>query len=172
MSQVKTQNIEEQANCNDSSCLIESYDNVRIYMPDEGDSIVGAFCGNPFEWNVHWVEEHYENCAPSFCKYCQLGLPSVTRIMLNFYTVPENAMKVIDGNGKWFRSIFKFFELYGIDDWLYEIKRHKGMGKSPTSYEITKKEEIDDRLKAKIKKTPLNLLDEVAEACSGNGMDF
>jgi len=68
---------------------------IFVRLANNGDKIVGAFCGDPYAREVIWTGERYEQFDENNSAH-QGKRPSL-RVMLNFYVPAEGAMKVIEG---------------------------------------------------------------------------
>ena len=112
-----------------------------IRLKNDGDKIVGAFCGDPHTRYVLWTGERVEDYDPSNPAHKDQK-PSL-RIMVNFYVPAENAMKVYEGGVKWFRDVAKVRAKYGLDKWTFEIERHGVVGDNKTTYSILPDEKVD-----------------------------
>jgi len=123
---------------------------IFIRLSNNGDKVVGAFCGEPHAREVHWTGEKYEECTGDGCPHCSGGKRPSLRVMLNFYVPAENEMKVIEGGTNWFKDVIKVRDKYGLAKWLFEIERHGESGDPKTTYSILPEEKIDDELRAKI----------------------
>ncbi len=131
-----------------------------VKLKNDGDKVVGAFVGDPFARDKHWVDNSSVECEGEGCPHCEKKRPSM-KISLNFYVPEENAMKIIEGGVKWFKGVVKVREKYGFDNWLFEIERHGEAGSTKTSYSILPEKEMDEALKERIAITDLNDLEKV-----------
>jgi hypothetical protein len=121
---------------------------IFVRLANNGDKIVGAFCGEPYAREVIWTGERYEQFDENNTAH-QGKRPSL-RVMLNFYVPAEGAMKVIEGGTVWFKDVLKVRDKYGLDKWLFEIKRHGEAGDPKTTYSILPEEKLDDDLRGQI----------------------
>jgi hypothetical protein len=112
---------------------------IFVRLTGDGDSIVGAFCGEPFPREVVWTGERYETYDPDVHTDKKPSL----RVMLNFYVPAEHDMKVAEGSAVWFRDILKLRDKYGLERWLFEIQRHGEAGNPKTKYTILPEEKLD-----------------------------
>ena len=119
---------------------------IFIKLANDGDKVVGAFCGEPFAKEVVWTGERYEEYDKEIHSNKRPGM----RVMLNFFVPEENAMKIIEGGVTWFRDVIKCRDKYGFDNWTFEIARQGAAGDSRTTYSILPEVKIDTTLKAKI----------------------
>ena len=117
-----------------------------VRLTGDGDSIVGAFCGEPFPREVVWTGERYETYDPDVHHDKKPSL----RVMLNFYVPAEGTMKVIEGGTVWFKDVLKVRDKYGLEKWLFEIERHGEAGDPKTTYSILPEEKLDDEMRARI----------------------
>lgn len=121
---------------------------IFVRLANNGDKIVGAFCGEPYAREVIWTGERYEQFDEANAAH-QGKRPSL-RVMLNFFVPAENAMKVIEGGTVWFKDVLKVRDKYGLDKWLFEIERHGDAGDPKTTYSILPEEKLDDEMRARI----------------------
>lgn len=125
-----------------------SQGSIFVRLQNDGDAVVGVFCGEPYAREVYWDGEKYvEATADGPPPGATAKTPSL-RVALNFYVPSEGTMKIVEGGTQWFRDLVNVREKYGLDKWLFEIKRH-GKPKDPkTKYTILPEEKIDDALRA------------------------
>ena len=126
---------------------------IFVRLANNGDKVVGVFCGEPHATEVHWTGEKYEECIGVGCSLCsgdRFISKSSLRVKLNFYVPAEGKMKIIEGGTTWFKNVAKVRDKYGLDKWTFEIERHGESGDSKTTYSILPEEKIDDELRAKI----------------------
>lgn len=121
---------------------------IFVRLANNGDKIVGAFCGEPYAREVIWTGKRYEQFDDNNSAH-QGKRPSL-RVMLNFYVPAEGAMKVIEGGTVWFKDVLKVRDKYGLDKWLFEIERHGDAGDPKTTYSILPEEKLDDEMRARI----------------------
>lgn len=121
---------------------------IFVRLANNGDKIVGAFCGEPYAREVIWTGERYEQFDENNSAH-QGKRPSL-RVMLNFYVPAEGVMKVIEGGTVWFKDVLKVRDKYGLDKWLFEIERHGDAGDPKTTYSILPEEKLDDEMRARI----------------------
>jgi hypothetical protein len=131
-----------------------SQGSIFVRLQNDGDAVVGVFCGEPYAREVYWDGEKYvEATADGPPPGATAKTPSL-RVALNFYVPAEGTMKIVEGGTQWFRDLVNVREKYGLDKWLFEIKRH-GKPKDPkTKYTILPEEKIDDALRAKLSQVP------------------
>ena len=129
---------------------------IFVRLANDGDTVVGAFCGEPDSREVHWTGDMYADCSGSKCRHCTGKNRPSLRVSLNLWVVADNAMKVIQGGSMWFRDVLAVRDKYGLDKWTFEIKR-VGKPKDPkTKYVILPDELIDDSTRKKIAGCPLH----------------
>lgn len=121
---------------------------IFVRLTNDGDKIVGAFCGDPYPREVIWTGERYEPFDENNSAHL-VKRPSL-RVMLNFYVHAVGAMKIIEGGTVWFKDVLKVRDKYGLDKWLFEIERHGDAGDPTTTYSIFPEERIDDEMRARI----------------------
>lgn len=146
----------------DVNVMIAKYNTPRdtvIRLANDGDKVVGAFCGEPFAREVVWTGERYETYDAAVYTDKRPSL----RVMLNFYVPAESAMKIIEGGTAWFKDVVRVRDKYGLGKWLFEIVRHGEPGDRKTTYSILPEEQIDPRMRATIAACPLHDLAEPPE---------
>ena len=119
-------------------------------LADDGDQVVGAFCGNPHPLMVHWAGKRYETCAGEGCLHCMSGKKPQFRVLLNFYVPAERSMKVIAGGTGWFQNVYQLWKDYGTDGLLYRVTRHGRAGDCQTRYTIEPHETMTDGERAMV----------------------
>jgi hypothetical protein len=135
-----------------------------VRLKNDGDKIVGAFCGDPYAKEVVWIGQKSEEFDPNNPEH--KGVRSSLRISLNFFVPADGQMKVIEGSAAFFKSIVKVKEKYGIEHWLFEIERQGEAGDPKTKYSILPEEKISAELRAQMNKLELHDLGAI-----GNGDD-
>ena len=135
---------------------------IFVRLVNDGDKIVGAFCGEPFAREVVWTGERYETYDTANTAHADKR-PSL-RVMLNFFVFAENAMKVIEGGTTWFKDVLKIRDKYGLDKWLFEIERHGEAGSPKTTYSLLPEEKLTDELRAKMAATQAHDLERLTNS--------
>ena len=130
---------------------------IFIRLANDGDKVVGAFCGEPYPREVIWNGERYEEFDPE----AHSGKRPSLRVMLNFFVPAEGLMKVIEGGTVWFKDLLKVRDKYGLDKWTFEIERHGEAGNPKTSYTILPEEKIDAALRAQIEAAEVHELADI-----------
>jgi hypothetical protein len=138
---------------------------IFIRLANDGDKVVGAFCGEPFPREVIWNGERYDMFDPEV----HAGKKPSLRVMLNFFVPAEGATKVIEGGTVWFKDVLKVRDKYGLDKWLFEIERHGAAGDPKTNYTILPEEKIDSAMRALIDSAGLHDLAAIGSGDSGDG---
>jgi len=131
---------------------------VFVRLSNDGDKIVGAFCGEPYAREVVWNGERYEAFDPDVHTDKRPSL----RVALNFFVPAEGAMKVIEGGTVWFKDVLKVRDKYGLDKWCFEIERHGAAGDPKTTYSILPEEKLTDALRGAIASAQLHDLEQLA----------
>jgi len=129
---------------------------IFVRLANNGDKVVGAFCGEPHAREVHWTGEGYAACTGEGCPHCVGGKKPSLRVMLNFFVPGEGVMKVYETGTRVFRDILKLRDKYGLDTWMFEIERHGEAGNAKTRYSVLPEGKIDPEMKARIDATELN----------------
>ena len=130
---------------------------VFVRLANDGERVVGAFCGEPHPREVVWADDHYEDFDPKLHD----GKRPTLRVAINFFVPAENAMKVYEGGTVWFKDVLKLRAKYGLDKWLFEIQRHGEAGNPKTKYSILPEEKIDEAMHARIEAAALHDLAEI-----------
>jgi len=141
---------------------------VFVRLANNGDKVVGAFCGEPHAREVHWTGERYVECTGDGCAHCAGGKKPSLRVMLNFYVPAEGAMKIYETGTRVFRDLLKLRSKYGLSSWLFEIERHGEAGSTKTRYSVLPEAQIDAALRAQIDAAELN---DLANLASGDDED-
>ena len=124
-----------------------------IRLRNDGDAVIGAFVGEPTAREVHWVDGRAEACAGPDCAHCRVGSRASLRILLNFFVPADGAMRVIEGGTVFFSSVLTVRDKYGLDKWLFEVKR-VGRPKDPkTTYTILPERQIDEAVATCLRST-------------------
>lgn len=118
---------------------------IFVRLQNDGDKVVGAFCGEPFAKEVYWDGQKYSDTPPE-------GAPAKAslRVSLNFYVPGEGAMKIIEGGTAWFKDVLEVKDKYGLEKWTFEIKRRGKKGDPKTKYSILPDAQVDDAMRARI----------------------
>ncbi len=117
---------------------------IFVRLQNDGDTVVGVFCGEPYAKEVYWDGQKYCDAAP------EAGGKMSLRVSLNFYVPSEGAMKIIEGGTAWFKDLLEVREKYGTDKWIFEVKRRGKKGDPKTKYSILPEKPVDDALRARI----------------------
>ena len=136
--------------------------NIFIRLANNGDKVVGVFCGDPFPNEVVWNGERYETFDPEI----HTDKPPSLRVMVNFYVPAEHRMRVVEGGLTWFQSVVRVRDEYGLDKRLFQIERHGQAGDPLTVSAITPKDEITDALQREIAAAGLH---DLAALVAGRG---
>jgi hypothetical protein len=134
---------------------------IFVRLANDGDSIIGAFCGEPFAREVVWNGEQYQAYDEDNPDHASLR--ASLRVMLNFFVPAEGMMKVIEGGTKWFKDVLKVRKKYGLDKWCFEVERHGEAGSPKTTYSILPEEKLDDEMRARIAAADMHDLQALAE---------
>ncbi len=150
----------------------ENSNGIFVRLVNNGDKIVGAFCGEPHAREVHWTGEKYEKCTgDANCPICKTGKKPSLRVALNLFSLAEKSMKVIEGGAVWFRDILKVRDKYGLATWIFEVERH-GEAKDPkTTYSILPEVKLSEEQKALIAAVKLHDLEAVCAGTQNGNAD-
>lgn len=105
-----------------------------LKLQNDGDSVVGAFCGDPFAREVLWTGTGYEDFDEHNPDH--QGQQPSSRIAFNFYVPALQSMKVFECGVRTAEDILRVVQKYGRDAWLFEIRRRGEKGSPKTSYSI------------------------------------
>jgi len=136
-----------------------------IRLQNDGDKVVGAFCGEPHAREVVWTGEGYE--AYDEDNPAHEGKRPALRVALNFFVPAERAMKVIEVGVSLFRDIVKVRDKYGLSQWTFEIERQGAKGDPKTRYSLLPDTKIDAELRRAIDAAPPHDLAHVAGGGEG-----
>ncbi len=131
-----------------------------IRLVEDGDKVVGAFCGEPLSREVVWMGDRYEAYDSENSDHKDKR--TTMRVLLNFY-VPDEGMKIIEGGTVWFKDVLKVREKYGLDEWFFEIERHGDAGNPKTTYSILPEDRMKEEHQAKVTKIQLHDLEAIVE---------
>jgi hypothetical protein len=132
---------------------------IFVRLANDGDKVVGAFCGAPHAREVIWTGERYE----TFDSDVHQGKRPSLRVRVNFFVPGESAMKVIEGGASWFKDVLKVRDKYGLERWLFEIERHGEAGDPKTKYTILPEEKLSAAQLEEIATLGLHDLDDLGE---------
>jgi hypothetical protein len=118
---------------------------IFVRLQNDGDKIVGVFCGEPYAKEVYWDGQKYSDVPPEGAP----AKPSL-RVSLNLFVPAEGAMKVIEGGTGWFKDLLEVRDKYGLEKWSFEIKRRGKKGDPKTKYSILPDAPVDDAMRARI----------------------
>lgn len=130
-----------------------------IRLSNDGDKVVGAFCGEPFAREVVWTGEKYETYDPKNPEHQLEGRRPSLRVALNFFVPAENAMKVIEVGTQTFKDVLRCRDKYTLTGWLFEIERHGEARSSRTTYSVLPDRQIDAEFRAKLDRAELHDLE-------------
>ncbi len=120
---------------------------IFVRLENDGDKIVGAFCGDPHAREVIWTGEAYEPYDEG--NPAHHGKRPSLKVAINFF-VPGDGMKIYEGGTRWFQDLLKVREKYGLDRWTFEIERKGAKGDTKTKYSLLPEDKIDAALRAEI----------------------
>jgi hypothetical protein len=136
---------------------------IFVRLQNDGDKIVGAFCGEPFAKEVYWDGQKYCDSPPDGVA----AKPSL-RVSLNLYVPAEGAMKIIEGGTAWFKDVLDVKDKYGLEKWTFEIKRRGKKGDPKTKYSILPDTQVDDAMRARMAAAGLHDLASVGGNSDGD----
>jgi len=131
-----------------------------VRLQNDGDSAVGAFCGEPYAREVVWNGKGYDDYDPDNPDHTKKSM----RVAINFFDADEKSMKIAEGTPKFFDTLMEVHEKYGFDQWLFEYKRRGAKGDPKTTYSLLPDKQIDEDLAIRIAKWELH---DLAQAVRG-----
>jgi hypothetical protein len=123
---------------------------IFVRLANNGDKVIGAFCGEPFAREVVWLGEKYENYDPKNSAHQAAGKKPSLRVAINFFVPADGSMKVIEVGTQTFRDVVKCREKFPFGAWLFEIERHGESGSAKTKYSVLPDSQIDAGLRARV----------------------
>lgn len=133
---------------------------IFVRLENDGDKIVGAFCGDPHPREVIWTGEGYEPYDEG--NPAHKGKRAALKVAINFY-VPGDGMKIYEGGTRWFQDLLKVRDKYGLDKWTFEVERKGAKGDPKTKYTLLPEDKIDAALRAQIDAAELHDLSSMME---------
>lgn len=137
---------------------------IFVRLQNDGDKVVGVFCGEPYAKEVYWDGQKYIDTPPEGS-----ALKPSLRVSLNFYVPADGAMKIIEGGTAWFKDVLEVKEKYGLEKWSFEIKRRGKKGDPKTKYSILPDTQVDDAMRARIVAAGLHDLGAVGATPDADG---
>jgi hypothetical protein len=135
-----------------------------VRLQNDGDTVVGVFSGEPYAKEVYWDGQKYLDAPPEGG-----GAKASLRVALNFFVPGEGAMKIIEGGTAWFKDVLEIREKYGLDQWVFEVKRRGKKGDPKTKYSILPEKPVDDAMRTRM--TAAGLHDLAAVGGGGGSND-
>lgn len=132
--------------------MAEKHSNsVFVRLANDGDKVVGVFCGEPYAREVVWTGEKYLDADNDQAeKYLKKGRQANLRVAMNLYLPGEDKLKVYEMGVVVFKDVLKLREKYGLEEWAFEIERHGGKGDNKTHYTILPEHKLDADTQKKI----------------------
>ena len=143
---------------------------IFVRLAGDGDKVTGVFCGEPYAREVLWTGERYETYDAKNPAHQVEGKRPSLRVSINFFVLPEGAMKIIEGGTQWFKDVLKVRDKYGLDKWSFEIERHGEAGDPKTKYTILPEDKLDEPFKNRLGHVVLHNLENAQrdEATAGS----
>jgi hypothetical protein len=138
---------------------------IFVKMQNDGDKVVGVFCGEPHAREVFWDGKKYLDSKPE-----GTSAKASLRVSLNFF-VPGEGMKIIEGNATWFGDVLAMKEKYGLGGSVFEIRRRGAKGDTKTKYIFMYEKAVDSGLRAEIDRTALHDLTRASDGDPADGDD-
>jgi len=128
-----------------------------VRLQGDGDSVRGVFLGDPLGRELHWVDGRYVNCpGKQACEHCGDGVKTTIRVAMNFYSLDEKALKVIEGGTTWFKDVVRCRTKYGLSTRSFEVQRNGASGDPRTSYAILPDENLTPEQQRMLAALPLH----------------
>lgn len=144
--------------------LVEEHDEssgLFVRLKDDGDKVVGVFCGEPYPRQVVWLGDRYEQYDENNQEHANKR-PTL-RVSFNFYVPAEDRMKVIEGGILWFKDVSRLNDKYTLNTRVFEVQRNGAAKSAKTTYSILPEDKVDAKLQARIKELSLYDLEALAE---------
>ncbi|MFI5298772.1 MAG: hypothetical protein ACHREM_11805 [Polyangiales bacterium] len=139
---------------------------IFVRLANNGDKVVGAFCGDPYARQSIWLGDHTETYDPNNPAHRGADKKPSLKVAVNFYVPAEGAMKVIEVGTQTFRDVARVREKFGFDKWLFEIERRGEAGSAKTKYSVLPDAQIDAAVRAKISAAELHDLEAVVSGAA------
>ena len=122
-----------------------------VRLQNDGDTVIGAFVGEPAARELHWVYKSYEECLGDGCPRCAAGAKTSFRVMFFFYVPAEGRIKLIEGGRSFFGAVLGVRDKYRFDGWLFEVKRIGKPRDRRATFSILPEKPIDEETAAAIR---------------------
>jgi len=109
-----------------------------VKLKNDGDTAVGAFVGDPHIRETFWTGKGTETYDPAV--HGKDAKTSV-KVKLNFFA-PGAGMRIFEMNTNIFKDVLIVREKYGLDKWLFEVKRNGAAGDMKTTYAVLPEREM------------------------------
>jgi hypothetical protein len=139
--------------------LVEKHVNtsgVFVRLVNDGDSVVGVFCGDPYLREVVWNNGRYEDYEPDNSVHNGPSIHRAFRALMNIFVLPDERMLVMEGSRRWFRELLRVREEYDLQGWAFEVTRHGEPGDKKTKYSVVVNRPIDAQLRCRVAKAQLH----------------
>ncbi|WP_428262470.1 hypothetical protein, partial [Haliangium sp.] len=158
---------------NQASEMADKHSNsIFVRLANDGDKVVGVFCGDPLPREVVWTGEKYLDADTDEAKpFLKKGRHASLRVAINLYVPAEKAMKVYEMGTTVFKDLLKVRGKYGLDKWAFEIERHGAKNYSKTTYTLLPEHKLDDATQQAIAQLELHDLDKVTRRSDDEGDD-
>lgn len=91
-----------------------------------GESVTGAFRGEPFEFRVHWNDNRSSVCPGDTCDLCTAGSKATFKFRVNFIVKSEDGYeaKVLEQGWRFYEDLRTLNEEYSpIENHIFKISR-------------------------------------------------
>lgn len=145
---------------------------------DSGDSIIGVFRGEPYDYRQHWIGNRSETCmggsSGDQCKHCAKGERTSFKFRINFM-VKEGAgysAKIFEQGRRVYDSLKGLHADYDLEQTVVKITR-QGSGQKDTTYTVlpVPKGALSKEAQDALSKIKLHDLVNPIEEHSENGSD-
>lgn len=142
-----------------------------VRLENDGDKIVGVFCGDPFTREVFWNDkaEKFEDFTP---EHKAAGKKSSAKFKMNFFVLESKEMKIFELNIMTFKDVLKVKEKYGLENWAFEVSRSGKKDDTKTTYAILPEEKLSTELRETISKAELHDLSKKGDEAADSKTDM
>ncbi|MFI5298644.1 MAG: hypothetical protein ACHREM_11140 [Polyangiales bacterium] len=139
---------------------------IFVRLANNGDKVVGAFCGDPYARQSIWLGDHTETFDPTNPAHRGADKKPSLKVAINFYVPAEGAMKVIEVGTQTFRDVVKCRDKFPFNTWMFEIERHGEAGSAKTKYSVLPDTQMDAATKSKVAAVELHDLEAVVSGAA------
>jgi hypothetical protein len=136
---------------------------IFVRLQNDGDKVVGVFCGEPYAKEVYWDGQKYSDTRPEGS-----AAKASLRVSLNIFVPAEGAMKIIEGGTAWFKDVLAVKDKYSLEKFSFEVTRRGKKGDPKTKYTILPDAPVDDAMRARIGAAGLHDLGSIGSGSDGD----